>query len=242
MSPASVGYKPHLYSYSTDVVDRPRDEIEQVHFQRIDDDAPKVLNKIIKNEELDAADVEVWTEFILNLKVRTPENVEYMKDFWRKTVNDLKLREENLRDEEESFYQWVKTKSDKTPDDIAVSQIPAVGSNERAKKDLKAFVWRSVAFDNTKRPLVSSDRPLIVTSGFHKADCIVALPITPRLAFVAFRSGSNSERHLMTLGASELVKAINNAVVRAADKFVFTKFEGDISERFLDQRMKPLKF
>lgn len=238
LAPAAVGYKPHLYSYSKDTVGRLRDEIEKVHFQRVDGEAPRVFQKILANKNLTETDVEVWAEFILNMRVRTPENVEYMKNFWKRTLRDLEVRRATLENEEKSFYQWVKTKEDSFPEDIALSQLPAIGGNERAMRDIKLFVWRTAAFEKSKRPLVCSDRPLIVTSGLHKEDCIVVLPVSPRLAFIAFRPGSNAERHLMSLNENELIKAINNAVVRAADKFVFTRLRSDISEAFLNERMR----
>jgi len=45
------------------------------------------------------------------------------------------------------------------------------------------FHWWTVDFTASRISLLTSDRPLVMTNGLQKERCVIALPLSPRLAF-----------------------------------------------------------
>jgi Protein of unknown function (DUF4238) len=120
-----------------------------------------------------------------------------------------------------------------------MGQLPTMASNPKAIKDILSFSWHIVNFENSSKPLLTSDRPCIYTEGLHKPDCVIALPLSPRHAFFAFRSKSRAQIALMNAPTSKLAAKLNETVVGQAVTSVYCQSPGDAPDVFFLRRLLP---
>jgi Protein of unknown function (DUF4238) len=107
-------------------------------------------------------------------------------------------------------------------------------------QDVLSFSWNIVNFERSSKLLLSSDRPCVYTEGLDKPDCIIALPLSPRHAFFAFRPNSRAQRRLMNIPISKLAAKLNDNVVRQAVTRAYCEPPGDAPDVFFLRRLGRL--
>ena len=78
-TPKHTGFEYHLYSYSPAFSAKNRAEIEKNIFKRLDDVGALIVRKIIAGEDISDKERILWTQFVLSMRVRTPDNVAKIK-------------------------------------------------------------------------------------------------------------------------------------------------------------------
>ena len=71
--------------------------------------------------------------------------------------------------------------------------------------------WSVVTFKNERYPLLTSDRPIIMTNGLVKPGDHLALPIGPLSLFVA-TNDVNTENAIKSMNAGQLIELVNHRV------------------------------
>ncbi len=242
-TPKHTGFEYHLYSYSQAFSAKDRADIETTFFQRLDDVGALIVRKIIGYEEISDEERILWTQFVLSMRVRTPDNVAKIKaagsEYLVRNLDAGQSDYEKARssDDPERFVDWVELKYPGLIENIGVGQIPKISSSPRVMSNFAAFDWYVVDIEKSSKALLSSDRPCVFTSGLDKPDCIVALPLSPRHAFFAFRSGSKAQERLMAASVNELVRSLNDSVVAQARERVYAKSSEDAPDSFLIKRL-----
>ena len=110
--------------------------------------------------------------------------------------------------------------------------MPKIASNNRVIQDVLSFSWHIVIFELSSKPLLTSDRPCVYTEGLDKPDCVIALPLSPRHAFFAFRPDSHAQHALMKTPASLLAAGLNESVVGQAVTRAYSQNKGDAPDEF----------
>jgi hypothetical protein len=85
---------------------------------------------------------------------------------------------------------------------------------------LASFKWQTLAVDTAKYPLLTSDRPVIMSNGLIQQDAHVVLPISPRRLFIATKNEDTFEI-FHEMNPNKLAEAVNNQVAQQAHRFVF---------------------
>jgi hypothetical protein len=91
--------------------------------------------------------------------------------------------------------------------------------------------------DRSNLTLLTSDRPYIRIHGLKDPHCVIVLPLSPRLAFVATHS-IEVQQALLRQGTRQLVKSINARLVAQAVKHVYGTDNSHL--RFVENRLCPL--
>jgi hypothetical protein len=94
--------------------------------------------------------------------------------------------------------------------------------------------WSRISLARSSAPLLTADRPLDMPHGPGSKNAYIALPVGPRMLFVAAHDNAY-ERHLASADQTEVVKNVNRAVVHEAREFVWG-LDGD-QLRFVQNRM-----
>ena len=102
----------------------------------------------------------------------------------------------------------------------AIRVLPELVRSKRVVRVLSSFKWQTTTVNHAKYPLLTSDRPIIMTNGLNLPDAHIVLPISPRRLFIATKN-EESFRYFLEMNPRALAEAVNNQVSQQARKFVF---------------------
>ena len=187
----------------------------------------------------------LWAQFLTSMKIRTPENVQKIKlEGQNALVHEMEAAQSEYAMHKSAAdpataVDWLKLNRPGLVENMGVGLLPKIASNPKAMQDVLSFSWHIVNFENSSKPLLTSDRPCIYTEGLDKPDCVIALPLSPRQAFFAFRSKSNAQRALMCTPTSRLAAGLNDSVVGQAVTRAYSERASDAPDNFFLRRLSP---
>jgi hypothetical protein len=216
--PSQSGFEYGLYTLST-YPNTVADIVERKLFQATDDWASRALRLLLDNniDALDASLRSGWARFIISLMRRTPEAVKDLADKLRTSLSEIDelraLPGDPKKEQRDQMLQGL------------VEQRQALLLQELLNSDLVGgrlvnMRWAVVRFDRVRYPLLTSDRPFVMTNGIGHADSHIAVPISPDQCFVAVAS-MDVERQLKAIPAEKFMLILNDKMVRQARKFVY---------------------
>lgn len=225
--PDATGYVHGLYS----VPGLPPEDaqyVERKFMSRIDSDAALALEWML-DETKPAGDLPDrlkvrWAQFVYSMTFRAPNVIERMQ-----RTMDGQVAAGILNQPKIPF----------TPPEV----FPSMLTSKLAIGELVSMRWTVCTLAPPTYRLLTSDRPIIMTNGLMQAGDHIALPISPRAFFLAYRS-DDFFRQVSALSQPALAEIINDNVAKQAINFVYafdesqTKF---VQKRFgLRQRSTPL--
>lgn len=242
-TPQHLGFEYHLYSYAEEFDAADRAEIETKFFKRLDDAGARIIAKMINGDVLARRERILWAQFLLAMKVRTPENVSMIRAAFGKAVaQEMEAAQPEYaalrRDHDPpTAMGWLEANRPGLAQSLGVGQLPKLASNPQAMQDVLSFDWHAVDFGETGLRLITSDRPCVYTEGLNKPDCVIALPLSPRQAFFAFRPNSRAQRSLMRADVDLLLAALNESVASQAAARVYVQAAEHAPDEFLLRRL-----
>jgi Protein of unknown function (DUF4238) len=242
--PAGTGYVPGLYKNPSAP---PGEEyiIETKLMSSIDNWAAKALQRMLVDGEapgkLDSPEALGWCQFLYSLIVRNPDHLLRMKEklatldpgevleFIRDKYPDIRGPgdPENFDDYKAAFIL--------NPVEVpAVRVLPELVRSKRVVRMLASFKWQTATVNQAKYPLLTSDRPIIMSNGLIQRDAHIVLPISPRRLFIATKT-EEVFQYFREMNPNELAQTVNNQVSQQARKFVFGRDDKQL--RFVANRL-----
>ena len=80
--------------------------------------------------------------------------------------------------------------------------------------------WTTAKVGKTRHSMLTSDRPVIMTNGLIQSDAHIAIPLSPKLLFLATKS-DDTHRNITSLSEDQIVEAVNHKVSEQAIKYVY---------------------
>jgi hypothetical protein len=99
---------------------------------------------------------------------------------------------------------------------------------------INTMTWSVLSLDNTKYPLLTSDRPVTTTNGLGLPESHIIMPLSQSKVFVAVNKMDELNR-LQALAPNVLADSINLTVVNNAVKYVWAPDQQQL--RFIQNRM-----
>ena len=225
--PDATGYVHGLYS----VPGLPPEDaqyVEKRFMSRIDSDAAMALQQMLDEtrpiEDLSQRLMVRWAQFVYSLTFRAPNVIERMQ-----RTMDGQVAAGFIKQPKVPF----------TPAEV----FPSMLTSKFAIRELLSMRWLTCTLNEASNMLLTSDRPIVMTNGLMQPGGHIALPISPRSFFLAYRADSFFQR-IAALSQDTLVEIINDGVAKQAVNFVYafddkqTKF---VQNRFgVRQRSTPL--
>jgi hypothetical protein len=235
-----VGFQDRLYSFSEDVPAAERAALETKVFQVLDDRGKSLVANLMADQRLDSEERGVWAMFIAGMRLRAPENIALLKEVGARHVR-LELGKgqgeyEALKEEgdPETFLEWVESTTPGLIQNFSLASVPRVLAGAVARK-INKMSWHSPNFGDGRHRLLCSDRPCVFTAGIDDPDCVIALPLSPTRAFIAFYPGSRAEATLTQHGANVIGAALNRNIVTQAKQRAFSLGKHDAPESFFEK-------
>lgn len=199
------------------------------------------------SSELSPDEKIAWARFLYALVIRTPEQIVRLE---QKILAELP----GLIDEYRLRYLEMRSSSD--PEDfnafkaryianpLNASPLSVIGQLLNSERVLTAIGSMKYGVIRLRElaPLtfLTSDRPFIMSDGIGRPDGHIAIPISPKVLFVAEQPNAGVGKYLRSLPARTLVTMANTKVVKQAHRYVYGT---DPSQRsFVDRRLGAKKF
>lgn len=236
-APKAIGFQDHLYSFSDSLPTPEPAALETQLFSPLDNKGKVLITKLIAGERLDPEERRLWATFLAAMRARTPENIALVKELgtrhvkWELTKGQGEYEALKTEGDPETIVEWVESRYPGLIDNFGLSTFPRVLAGEVILK-IEKMTWHPLNFSDGRHRLLSSDRPCVFTAGIDDSNCIIALPLSPRHAFVAFYHDSQAQAALRRHGPTVIAAALNQNVVGQAKERAYCYSNGDAPEGF----------
>jgi uncharacterized protein DUF4238 len=168
-----------------------------------------------------------WCQFLYSLIVRNPEHLARIKEKLQ-TLDSLEVLESirsdypNLRrpEDPEKFDEY-KAAFKLNPIDVPETRVlPVLLKSKRVISVLASFQWRTATVNSARYPLLTSDRPIIMSNGLGRPDAHIVLPISPRRLFIATKD-EQTFQDIASTSVDVLARTVNNQVAQQAYTYVY---------------------
>ena len=216
-------------------------QVEEKFFKAIDTwahDALVLLEKHGHDGNWNSESRSAWSRFILSLLLRTPEDIRMFREWWRddfgRTDEDAEARYRAARDDgdPETFAEFLENQPLSIKERYQYKVLFSLIDHENIGGEMNDMHWRLLQTP-TQPTLLTSDRPIVRTSSVRGPKAHLALPIGPRLLFVA-SPDTQFLRQVLRADQVRLVKEVNRQVVEGATRFVYG-IDGS-QRRFIENR------
>jgi hypothetical protein len=244
ITPENTGYEPHLYTLDGYPADQ-KQWIEK-HYMgpAVDDPASKALQTLLAADipNLTAEKKIGWTRFLMSLSLRDPDAVAKANADMRQalTIKLCQSREwydaNKTSADPATFAEWVESNIPSMLEKGGTLHLPNFIDNADIGTVILHMSWFTFDLEGGGLTLLTGDRPLIRTHGLKDRHCIVLLPLSPRLVFVA-TNAPETDRGLLRAKREKLVTDINARIVAQARRYVYGATTHHL--RFVENRLAP---
>jgi hypothetical protein len=241
--PAGTGYVRGLYM----LPDVPADQAEIIEtklMSSVDDRAAKALVRMLQDGasagRLEKQEALGWCQFMYSLIVRNPEHLvliqQKLKELGPDILEEIRDRYDELRKpgDPDTFDEY-KANFAKSPIVVPSARVlPNLINSKRVVHVIATMKWFTHTVHKAKHPLLTSDRPVIVTNGLIKPSAHIVIPMSPRRLFIAVKEEATF-RQIASMSPDELVHTANNKVAEQAHRFVYGSDDSQL--RFVANRL-----
>jgi hypothetical protein len=240
--PDATGYVRGLYTIPKN--DPAVSEYIERHFFRITDNGAAVVAQQLRAGgpvDFFNMDRSSWSRFIISLMLRNPEYVARMAaevvsfyDPVSGEYNNVKYREIRQPNDPETFEEYLAKGVYHPAGRMSAYALQTIIDSPRMGGHLNQMRWSVVTFAKERHTLLTSDRPIIMTNGIIGKDDHLALPLGPRMLFVACNN-IETENMIRTIDPGILMAQINDRVASQARKYVYGADNKQL--RFVENRL-----
>ena len=238
--PAETGFQRRLYTLR-EFPGKLAHQIESEFFASVDSEAAVALRVMHSGSlRFTARQRSAWTRFIVSLLLRMPEDIEKLREEAARRFSDVSQ-------EDEEKYTAQRSESDPETLSELLAEIPAdefdtsvfttlleMIDNSRVGNHINNMTWMLKDFGDVKHRFLTSDRPIVTTNGLDNERGHIAVPIGPKLLFVAV----NTKKMVGEIRSSDpklVMSDINDQVARHSVKYVYSSSDREF--RFVEKRL-----
>ena len=225
--PNATGFARDLYRIDG-VAPEQAQHVEVNFFKPLDTEAERALQKILSGDTSpwDGPGRSAWTRYILSMMFRMPTAVGALKnhiaEMWKEGIKALEADYENRRlpTDPPTFAEYFALTNPAAPQIGAANMLMQIIDNDRVGPTIFNMHWSRIPLPDASVELLCSDRPIDRPLGFDNPRAYIALPVAPKLLFLA----ANSEEFPKALSRrsdTEIVKQMNRTIVTQAREFVW---------------------
>ena len=168
-----------------------------------------------------------WCQFLYSLIIRNPEHLGRIKEKL-KSLDALAVLENVRKDypklrrpEDPETFDEYKAAFSLNPIEVPATRVlPVLLKSKRVMAVLASLQWRTATVNTAKYPLLTSDRPVIMSNGLSGPDAHIVLPISPRRLFIATKD-EQTFQDIISGSMDLLAQTVNNQVAQQAYRFVY---------------------
>ncbi|HVQ67949.1 MAG TPA: DUF4238 domain-containing protein [Bradyrhizobium sp.] len=197
--------------------------VERKFMAQVDNLAKDALDILLGNvrAEWTLKTRSAWSRFVNGFLFRVPERVaevqRALEDHWLEKYDERLPEYNSLKAPgDPEFIDYIIHQTERGTLHAVMNQI----DSERLGKRFNKMHWFTLDTTLARRPLFTSDRPIIMTNGLGYPASHLVMPISPARLFAATNT-VEEENKLRSIPQRELAKMANRHVVRRAQKYVW---------------------
>lgn len=242
-APKSTGYIDDLYALSMPAVaGMEKQAVEKIFLQQVDNSAAITHRKLVEHglRSLTIADRFNWVQFIMSLRTRQPDVVQKLKtesaDHLTKTLGLQPEEYEELakNGDAPTLVEWAEQRFPGVIENFGLSFFHDIVSNPEVGDKISKMKWWIWEFENVPFDLLLADHACIFTKGIDDPNLIIALPISPKKAFMATNSETSSSI-LRQQVPKQLAMHLNEASLNQARTRIYARNASPM--RFIQNRL-----
>ncbi len=182
-----------------------------------------------------------WTRFLMAMRIRNPEMVAQLSgEVMRRAEQAL------LRDPEQylavkrphdppTLLEWARKYAAPRLENSGKLLLPELAQSEKIGNAIIGMRWATLDFSASEVDLLTSDNPFVMTHGLGDQRCVVAFPLSPRIAFFATHDPAQ-EKRICGHTLEQIAKSLNQSVVGQAHRHVYGASASHL--RFVENRLR----
>jgi hypothetical protein len=246
VSARGTGYEEHLYSMRAPD-GPPIADMERDFMSRLDSEAARSLDLLeqgLPESKWEQRLRSAWSRFLWAQSIRTPSEIAQLKlsvkESWCAETPGLQEAYEAERPDgaPESVDDWLSTLDPHTEDRFALTIARQSMDHSSIGQIINNMRWKVLDFEGCGIPLLTSDRPVWMTTTLVETDAFILMPIAPTRLFVATRETETMLR-IAAQNRRQQAKNMNKTTVQHAIKFVFgvdDKMKAFVQKHFAARR------
>ena len=238
-----TGFDNDLYALTKEkIAGMEKQAVETRFLKLIDSKAANVRKKMMSHgfKTLTPEDKVDWARFLMSLRLRQPDIVNMLKhesaEHLKKTLNEQSEEYIELAatDVPLTLEEWTEEQYPGLIENFGLSYFHELVDNPKYGNKILRMKWYLWDFSNTSYDLLLSDHPCIFTSGVDDSNCVIALPIHPKKAFLATQNDSVVQ-NLQRQHLKDLVMRLNESSVNQTRVRIYARNESP--RRFIENRV-----
>jgi len=227
VNPDGTGYERGLYSF--DNLPAPAtDIIEKQLLSQADDFASKALQRMLVGDlEFDGPTRSAWSRFLMSLLHRNPERIAYvrkqMAEELPKYLASIREKFETIRDASDprTYDEFQASLGVADTERMSLRLLRMILDSKNVGTELNRMFWGVIQFHRLRHPLLTSDRPLVMTNGIKHPHGHIILPIAPDRIFFAARSPEVGRDIDRLCKVETTAVGLNDRIVSQARRYVY---------------------
>ncbi len=244
ITPDNTGYEPFLYTQDGIRPERRQAVEKEFIAPVVDEPASRAIKILIDRapERLTAQTRVDWTRFLMAMRLRDPHTLAQItalaQDVLKTNLSkpdDKGYLAAKAEKDPATLYEWVEKNAPHVIENVGKTFLPGLIDHEEIGNHMINMRWCTFDVKAGGVPLLTGDRPFVATTGLSDSKCVVALPLSPRLIFIA-TNNEETEWRLRHASVKRLAKAMNANIVGQAIKHVYG--DSDRQLRFVENRLR----
>ena len=219
--PKSVGFESDLYALNRNhAAGLEKQHVETKILNPVDNYAAIVLKKLLTGglDSLTEKDNLNWVIFLISLKFRTPESVNFLKHGEPK-----RFKASLIENPEKNLAERIEKEDPGITDNFGMVYFGHMITETEYVIKIGDMTWGLYHFKNQKNHLLLSDKPLIFTTkSIDDPNLIIFLPLSPDKAFIATKNRQIIERFKQER-PKELMTRMNENSLYDAKQRIFAR-------------------
>nr|WP_280526061.1 DUF4238 domain-containing protein [Methylobacterium soli] len=227
VAPAGTGYVERLYELHG-LIGEDAQAFESLFMKPVDDLAAKVLYAMKSGQHMTfkTREMEAWTRFLMSLWHRHPDELKSFKQHFERSWADVtpEMELDYRRRRRSSWPSTLREFMNSVPpamiERVGMTIVADLINDRKIRERIMAMRWGSLSFPLFSNALMTSDRPLMMTSDLVSSDSFLMIPIGPKQVFYAANTDEMVNR-IRRRNHHELIARLNERVVSQASRFVY---------------------
>lgn len=244
LTPKHTGYEEDLYALTRPIVaGMDQQAVEKQFLRHVDNLGARVRQKLDSEglRALTLDDRTDWARFIMSLRIRQPDVVEMLRnmatDRFRETIKTQPEEYEELVgvDDPPTLEEWTEKTFPGLIENFGLSIFHKLVDNPQIGDKILRMKWWIWDFSDVPYDLLIADHPCIFTTGIDNPNLVIALPITPKKAFMATQSDHAAEV-MRRQRPQDLAMRLNESSIAQARVRIYARDKS--SARFIQNRIQ----
>jgi hypothetical protein len=208
----------------------------------VDDPAARALRVLLGTDTsaLTEALRGAWTRFLIASLHRRPGSVAEIGDTFKGVLRknllaDTSYEAEKQEGDPPTRFEWMEKHHPHLIDDAAKEMVVRATENERIGNIIINMKWTTLDMSASRHELLTGDMPHLRLHGLKHPKCAILFPLSPTKVFIATHDHS-VEHNINHRNKTEVVRWINDNVVRTAERFVYARTRDQL--RFVEKRLR----